>query len=327
MPLFRRKRPGPRPAPGWASGSGSSIGAVPPSVVALVTEGRLPAEVAASFPDGPYGSGPDWLEVADVVDELTAGRPPLPGPLYALGACAHLEACSTMVDELSERSRRAAELLDLAVAHGVPPEELNGLYSWAESLGESGEEQAVGSAALAARDPETLHGTALADRAYELTDSADPEQVRAGAALYARLAEESAGDPDGVLDAQLRQELALHRAGDRNRALPRLAELATASSERMDTAHLLDSARMSLIVDAATYDGPEAARAAWERARRQSATFPGLGFAERLVQELRGRQVPWVMGELAQVLRARERLDRDARKALLAAEAELAQQP
>lgn len=325
MALFRRRRAAPSGPPRWATGSGAQIGEVPPSVVALVLESRLPPEVAACVDSAPDGSGPDWLDVADAIDDLARAGGILPGALYAMGAYGQLEGCFTMVDETAERAERATELLDLAVAHGVSPEELNGLRSWAKSLEESGEEFAQLDAANGSQDPATLHGLELADRAYALADSADPVDVRAGATLYARLAAESTGDEQQVLDAQLRQYLALYGIGDRHEALPRLTELAEASSVRLDTAHLLDSARSTLVVDAAVHEGPEAARAAWDRARRQSDRFPGPGFQERMVTELKGRHVPWVMGELVRLLRNRDRPDRDVRQALVVAEAESAE--
>jgi hypothetical protein len=99
-----------------------------------------------------------------------------------MGAFGHLEACEVMVDELIERSRRAHDLLDRVIQHGVGAEEAEDLRGYAENYAETGADEEV------TRDS---HERGLRREFDAALRSSDPDVLRRAAALCGELGRRS----------------------------------------------------------------------------------------------------------------------------------------
>ncbi|WP_017981845.1 hypothetical protein [Amycolatopsis methanolica] len=235
---------------------------VPPSVRALATSGKLPPELAPLFtPPGQER----WGRIAEAVDErLDEVDPAVRGAFALAGAYGHLDDIEFLESgEMHEHNDRAVALIDEALGHGGPDEEVQELW----------------------------------DLTYRVQDAAhlahDHEEY---VAKHGATAEQR-------LNVKLAETHARHEAGDRDAALRLFREVAEADvwGEFGGAAYRSDIGWCRLLHDAAHHDGPEAARKIWQEAKasRHAARFPYPHWSAPLIEMLLGTGVPDLLALLA----------------------------
>ena len=233
---------------------------MPASVTALVTSGKLPSELAASFtPDGELVDDWEGTEIARAVAELLASGVDegVRGALALAGAYGYLDGLEFLDStEMIERADRAEELLDVAQAAGIDRDETFELR-WCTSRARK--------VAAAAADMEAYvaeHGTT----------------------------------PRRQLRDKLTRAHDLYEAGDRAAAIALFREVAEAGGDETETT---DIGWCRLLHDAAHADGPEAARSIWREARDRRPTFPHPDHSTGLINLILGTGLPDIITVLA----------------------------